>query len=165
VIEEGLGGRTTVHDDPLMPYRNGLAYLVPCLDSHAPIDIVVLFLGTNDLKPRFALSAHDVADGVRVLVEHVLASHAGSDWSAPAVVVLGLPRFGRFDPDDEQFLGVAAKTQRLPDLLRTMTDELGVAFVDLGEVTAYSDSDGRHLDAEGHATVGHATAQAVSRLS
>jgi lysophospholipase L1-like esterase len=62
VIEEGLGGRTTVHDDPLMPYRNGLAYLIPCLSSHAPIDVVVFFLGTNDLKPRFALPAHDVAE-------------------------------------------------------------------------------------------------------
>ena len=47
----------------------------------------------------------------------------------------------------------------------SMTDDLGVAFVDLGELTAYSDIDGRHLDAEGHAAVGHATAQAVTRLS
>jgi lysophospholipase L1-like esterase len=94
VVEEGLGGRTTVHDDPLMPHRNGLTYLAPCLCSHAPLDAVVLFLGTNDLKPRFGLPAGDVARGIGVLIEHVLASGAGPDWSAPSVVVLGLPRRG-----------------------------------------------------------------------
>jgi lysophospholipase L1-like esterase len=148
----------------LMPYRNGLTYLIPCLSSHAPIDIVVFFLGTNDLKPRFALPAHDVADGVRVLVEHVLASGAGPNSSAPAVVVLGVPRFGRFDLDDERFLGVASKTELLPELFRETTDELGVGFVDLAALTAYSDLDARHLDAEGHATVGHAAARAIGRL-
>lgn len=165
VIEEGLGGRTTVHDDPLMPYRNGLTYLIPCLSSHAPIDAVVIFLGTNDLKPRFALPAQDVADGVRVLVEHVLASGAGPNWSAPAVVVLGVPRFGRFEPEDERFLGVAAKSQLLPELFRQMTSELGVSFVDLAALTAYGDLDARHLDAEGHAAIGHATARAVGQLT
>ena len=164
VLEEGLGGRTTVHDDPLMPFRNGLTYLVPCLYSHAPIDVVVLFLGTNDLKPRFALTAADVADGVRVLVEHVLASGAGKDWLAPTVLVLGLPRFGRFDPSDEQFRDVAAKLERLPELLQRMTEELGVGFLDLAEVTAYSDIDARHFDADGHGAVGHATARAVKQL-
>jgi len=29
VIEEGLGGRTTVHDDPFLPHCNGLEYLLP----------------------------------------------------------------------------------------------------------------------------------------
>jgi lysophospholipase L1-like esterase len=163
VVEEGLGGRTTVHDDPLMPHRNGLTYLAPCLCSHAPLDAVVLFLGTNDLKPRFGLPAGDVARGIGVLIEHVLASGAGPDWRAPSVVVLGLPRLGRFDAADEQFDGVAAKWERLPGLLRRMTEELGVGFVDLGDTTAYSDVDARHLDRAGHAAVGRAAAHAVRR--
>jgi lysophospholipase L1-like esterase len=162
VIEEGLGGRTTVHDDPLSPHRNGLTYLLPCLDSHAPLDVVVLFLGTNDLKPRFGLLAGDVARGVGVLVEHVLASGAGPGWGAPSVLVLGLPRLGRFDAADEQFDGVAAKWERLPKLLRRMSEELGVGFLDLGEVTAYGDVDARHLDRAGHAAVGRAAARVIS---
>ena len=44
VIEEGLNGRTTVMDDPTRIAKNGLPYLRPCLDSHAPIDLVVLML-------------------------------------------------------------------------------------------------------------------------
>jgi len=51
VIEEGLPGRTTLHDDPIEGvYKNGLWYLRACLESHRPIDLMTLMLGTNDLK-------------------------------------------------------------------------------------------------------------------
>jgi lysophospholipase L1-like esterase len=50
VIEEGLNGRTTVWDDPIEGYKNGAAYLVPCLTTHRPLDLVIIMLGTNDLK-------------------------------------------------------------------------------------------------------------------
>ena len=69
VVEEGLGGRTTVFDDPILPDRNGKTYLLPCLLSHQPIDLVVVFLGTNDLKARFSASPADIAGGVAVLTE------------------------------------------------------------------------------------------------
>jgi lysophospholipase L1-like esterase len=57
IIEEGLCGRTTVWDDPIEEYRSGKEYLIPCLKSHAPLDLVVLMLGSNDLKMRFAAPA------------------------------------------------------------------------------------------------------------
>ena len=48
IIEEGLVGRTTVFEDSLRMGRRGIDYLVPLLESHAPIDKLVLMLGTND---------------------------------------------------------------------------------------------------------------------
>jgi lysophospholipase L1-like esterase len=145
-----------VHDDPFLPHCNGLEYLLPCLYSHAPLDVVVLSLGQNDLKPRFRLPAIDVARGVAMLVQSILASGAGLGSGPPRVLVLGLPRLGRFDETDEQFEGVAAKAEQLPRLLRQQADELDVAFLDLAPVTAFSDLDGSHLEAVGHAAVGHA---------
>ena len=72
VIEEGLGGRTTVNDDPVEGIeKNGRTYLYPCLMSHKPLDVVAIMLGTNDLKQRFGKSAWEVAEGVGVLVELV----------------------------------------------------------------------------------------------
>jgi lysophospholipase L1-like esterase len=164
VTEEGLGGRTTVLDDPLLPHRNGLDYLVPCLLSHAPLDLVVLFLGLNDLKPRFGLPASDVALGVGIVADQILESQAGHDYKPPRVLVLGLPRLGRLDETDEQFAGLAEKAERLPGLLRKIANEFGTEFLDLGEVTAFSDLDGRHLDAAGHAAVGSAVAEAVRSM-
>jgi lysophospholipase L1-like esterase len=45
VIEEGLNGRTTVWDDPIEGYKNGRDYLIPCLESHKPLDLVIILLG------------------------------------------------------------------------------------------------------------------------
>jgi lysophospholipase L1-like esterase len=161
VIEEGLGGRTTVHDDPFLAHANGLTYLIPCLHSHAPLDVVVLFLGVNDLKPYFALPPVAVGRGVGRLVQETLASEAGPDGAAPQVLVLGLPRLGSFGPDDEQLEGVAAKAERLPPPLARTAAELGVEFLDLAPVTAFGEIDGRHLDAAGHAAIGRAVAAAI----
>ena len=61
VIAEGLSGRTATLDSPVAEGRNGLPYLVPCLHSHAPVDLLVIFLGTNDVGERFALPERDVA--------------------------------------------------------------------------------------------------------
>ena len=57
VIEEGLNGRTTVWDDSIEEYKNGKDYLIPCLVTHKPLDLVIIMLGTNDLKKRFSLAA------------------------------------------------------------------------------------------------------------
>ena len=61
-------GRTTIHDDPIDGWKNGLDYLRPCLNSHKPVDIVVMMLGSNDLKATFHLTADQIASGAGDLV-------------------------------------------------------------------------------------------------
>ena len=72
VIEEGLNGRTTVWDDPIEGYKNGKTYLVPCLETHKPLDLVIILLGTNDLKMRFSVSALIQAAGRRSRVQRLV---------------------------------------------------------------------------------------------
>ena len=163
VIEEGLGGRTTVFEDPLVPHRNGRDYLVPCLASHEPVDLVVIFLGTNDLKARFAAGAWDIAAGVGALATIALESLAGPGAGPPRVLVLGLPRLGRI-AYVEEFAGAEEKAERLPEQLQEVTAALGVDLLDLGELVAYSDVDGIHLDEAGHRTIGEAVAGAARNV-
>lgn len=68
VIEEGRCGRTTVMEDPMAAHKNGLRYLPACLESHQPLDLVILMLGTNDLKARFSLTPDDIALGAQRLI-------------------------------------------------------------------------------------------------
>ena len=63
VIEKGLNRRTTVWDDPIEGYKNGKTCLFPCIETHKPLDLVIILLGTNDLKMRFSVSAYDIANG------------------------------------------------------------------------------------------------------
>lgn len=73
VIEEGLNGRTTVHEDPyrLTTHLSGGALLPTLLKSHLPLDVVAIMLGTNDLKPVYSLGLADIARGMAVLAEAV----------------------------------------------------------------------------------------------
>lgn len=61
VIEDGLSGRTTVFDDPVIGDMNGLAQLPTALKTHMPLDLVVILLGTNDAKVRFGLNGDEIA--------------------------------------------------------------------------------------------------------
>lgn len=90
VIEEGLSGRTTLWDDPIEEHKNGKKYLLPCLDSHKPVDLVILMLGTNDLKTRFSLTPFDIGASVENLVKVLLKSDAGIDYQPPKVLAVGL---------------------------------------------------------------------------
>jgi lysophospholipase L1-like esterase len=163
VVEEGLPGRTTTLDSPLAPGKNGLAYLVPCLDSHAPLDAVVIFLGTNDLADRYSLSATDVARAAARLVEVVRQSSAGTDGAAPQPILACPPRVGETEWEDG-WKGAPAKSALLSDRFGAMAQELACPLVDLAQVTRFSDLDGVHLDADGHAAVAQAVAGALRRL-
>jgi lysophospholipase L1-like esterase len=163
VVEEGLPGRTTVFDDPISPLRRGADYLPPCLASHAPLDVVVIFLGTNDLKARLSAGPSDIAEGVGVLAQTVRDSRSGPDGTAPRVVVLGLPRLGgALGPE---FDGAAEKAAELPRYLAQRVAALEVELLDLSQLVAYSAVDGFHLDADGHATIGRAVAGLLREAS
>ena len=151
VIAEGLNGRTTVWDDPIEEYRNGKEYLIPCLRSHMPVDLVVIMLGTNDLKARFSVPACDVAAGAGVLVDIVAKSEAGPRDGAPEVLLVTPPPFAELSEFAEMFEGGKEKSKQLSRHFRLVAGERGCALLDAGEVIASSELDGIHLDlAEQH---------------
>ena len=88
IIEEGLGGRTTVWDDPVEEYKNGKKYLLPCLDSHKPLDLVVIMLGTNDLKSRFSVTPFDIGTSMENLIKTVMKSDAGINFKPPKILLV-----------------------------------------------------------------------------
>jgi lysophospholipase L1-like esterase len=164
VIEEGLNGRTTVWDDPIEGYKNGHDYLVPCLETHRPLDLVVLMLGTNDLKRRFSVSAYDIAQGVGVLLRAIAYSKAGRDGQAPRVLLLAPPPVARLTNFAEMFEGSQAKSLLLGQHYRVVAGEYSVAFLDTASVIRSSDIDGIHFAAEEHAKLGRAVAHEVLAL-
>jgi lysophospholipase L1-like esterase len=161
VIEEGLNGRTTVWNDPIEGYKNGHDYLVPCLETHRPLDLVVLMLGTNDLKRRFSLSAYDIAQGVAVLLRAISYSKAGRDGQAPRVLLMAPPPVAKLSNFAEMFEGSEAKSLLLGRHYRVVAKEYNVAFLDTAAVICSSDIDGIHFEAEEHAKLGRAVTHEV----
>ena len=92
VIEEGLSGRTTVRDDPIEgAHKNGRTYLRPCLQSHAVLDLVIIMLGTNDLKARFNQPASEVAMAMGCLVYDIKELKPGPGGSVPEIMIVSPP--------------------------------------------------------------------------
>jgi lysophospholipase L1-like esterase len=164
VISEGLNGRTATLDSPVAEGRNGLTYLLPCLESHAPLDVVVIYLGTNDAGDRYTLPAQDVAAAVGRLVRVVQTSETGRDGAAPSVLVVCPPPFGRLDPEGT-FAHAGEKSRQLGKWFAEMCDLAGCELLDLDGVAAYSDLDGIHLDQDGHTAVAAAVEERVRRLA
>jgi lysophospholipase L1-like esterase len=158
VVEEGLSGRTTVLDDPLVPHRNGRDYLVPCLQSHRPLDIVVIFLGTNDLADRYSLPPMDIARAAASLAVLVSASEVGPSGASPTPLLVCPPRLGDMTSRADTMSGALARAAELPRCFRIAAEEAGVSLVDLSATLTYSDVDGVHLDASGHREVSKAIA-------
>jgi lysophospholipase L1-like esterase len=166
VIEEGLPGRTTVHPDPVSGlHKNGLAVLPAVLESHAPVDLVVLMLGTNDLKARFGLPPVEIAVGVEQLVRHIRQGVTGPGGAPPALLLVCPPAVTEAGCLAEIFAGGAAKAGRLAGYYAEVAERWGAGFVDAGVVIGPSPVDGVHLEAEAHAVLGAHIAAAVRGMT
>jgi lysophospholipase L1-like esterase len=162
VIAEGHPGRTTVHDDPIEgAHRNGLAVLPAILESHRPVDVVLLMLGTNDLKERFSVNAGDIALALERLVRVIRVSGAGPAGAAPGVLLVAPPPIVETGCLAGMFAGGAAKSRALADEIAAAAARAGVPFLDAGRVVKVSAIDGIHYDAEANPALAEAFAAAI----
>jgi len=172
VVEEGLNGRTAGCDDPAVPYRNGFAYLGPCLSSHRPIDALAIMLGTNDLKARLGQSTSEITRSLSHLLDVV-------EGGAP--VAFGPPRpFGRGGPPQvllvappgiHEKAAIPALSERCADRLAELQEAVkalartrGVHFLSPIGVDGVSEEDGVHLTREGQSELGLSVAVAVKQM-
>jgi lysophospholipase L1-like esterase len=164
VIEEGLPGRTTVLDDPIEgAHKNARRYLLACLETHRPLDAVVLMLGTNDLKARFHLPARDIAAGIGVLAE-IIGSIKNLGLPAPRLLIVCPPPILVTGWLSEMFTGGDATSARLAPAYRAVAQQVGAAFLDAGSVISSSTLDGIHFDDVEHRKLAIAVAAELRRL-
>lgn len=161
VIAEGLGGRTTAHDDWFANAdRNGARILPTLLESHSPLDMIIIMLGTNDLKPMFGQNAGDAGRGMRRLVQVIRGHYAGAGTPVPAIVLVAPPVLvdtdnldmkGHFGGD----LGYVEQSRLFAAEYRARADESGVHFFDASKVATTDPRDGIHLDGENTRAIGN----------
>lgn len=165
IIEEGLPGRTTVHDDPIEgASRNGKTYLLPCLGSHNPIDLVVLTLGTNDLKTRFSLTPEDIRRGLEALVNTIHQNPSGPNGTIPKLLIIAPAPIEEIGFLGEIFVGGAVKSRGLSSKYREVAEALGSSFLDAGNLIRVSAVDGVHFEADQHEVLGKAIAAKIIQI-
>ena len=164
VIEEGLNGRTTVWEDPIEGDKLGRRHLPVLLESHAPLDLVIVMLGTNDLKKRFSAHAWDIAQAAGTLVDMIGKSQAGKDGAAPAVLLIAPPPLGKLSAWSGMFEGGAEKSRELGKHYGEVARQRGCHFLDAAGVIRSSDLDGIHLEEKEHRALGQAVAREVKKI-
>ena len=164
VIEAGLNGRTTVWDDPIEGHKNGKKQIIPFLETHKPLDLVIIMLGTNDLKMRFSVSAFDIANSAGVLVGIAQNSGTGPDNGSPEVLLMAPPPVSKLTDFAEMFEGAEAKSRKFSQHYSRVAEEYGCNFLDTGEIIVSSDLDGIHFEAGEHRKLGTAVAAMVGNI-
>lgn len=160
IVEEGCPGRTTVFEDKDRPYKKGLDYITPCLQSHGPLDFVAVMLGTNDCKSAFHASGGQIAAGVSEIVARI---RSGGTPPEKILVISPAPLGGNigkpgFDPEFN-LLSVTV-SESLASEYRLLAEKERCLFLDASAVAQVSPSDQQHLDETGH----HNLARAIAKI-
>jgi lysophospholipase L1-like esterase len=166
VIEEGLSGRTTDVEYRDRPGCNGRPYLVPCLQTHDPLDVVVIMLGTNDLKVEFDRPPAAIAWALAGYLDDIGANATTRTGGVPRTILIspihadaGRPAFA--ESHGEAFDAASVdKSLRLAEEIRRVADARGALFADAATVARAGD-DGLHLSLDSHGFLANLVAQKV----
>lgn len=170
VLESGLNGRTTAYDDGFDGWCCGSRYLPAALKTHDPLDLVVLMLGTNDLKDRLGLAPDEVARGMEKLVQTVRSPGLWGLRSAPKVLVaapmlLNGETLGTTSPFGETFTPRSVeRSRRLGGAYRELCRRLDCPFVDAGALGAVGSRDGVHMSPSDHRRLAELLAPVIAGL-
>lgn len=157
VISEGLPGRTTVHDDQISGgMRSGIKLLSAILHTHDPLDLLVLMLGTNDLKSQFLSSSFEIAQSVDRIIKE-------TKWHAPGldIIIISPASVLPSGVMADLFSGAEIRQKDLSTHLQHIALIRGTGFIDADNYVKVSPIDGVHWEEAAHNTFGTAAAQAV----
>jgi len=168
VIEEGLNGRTTFineEGDEARPLRSGSDVLQVILESHRPLDFVIIMLGTNDLKLEFNLTSVEIAQGAKKLCETVLNSEYLVD-NPPQILLISPTHIGStIMPDEEEFFEQAReKSLQFAEHYEKAAFDLGVHFLDAAKIVTAREGEGVHWDADQHQAFGQLLSDLVPKI-
>jgi lysophospholipase L1-like esterase len=167
VVEEGLNGRTTDVDYEDRPGCNGRSYFVPCLLSHHPLDVVMVMLGSNDLKSFFGRTPAAIAEALHGYVDDIASNVTDRRGRAPVTVLVSpirindtAPRFQEVTGENFDRTNLAARSRELAVAIRRVAQERGVLYADAAQV-AHAGDDGHHLSLDSHARLAELFASTV----
>ena len=156
IIEESLNSRTLLFDDNSLGKegRNGFTYLKPCLDTHDKIDIIILILGTNELKSELNNSVEDIVKMIDKYVQFIKNNKSQIDKTAPQIIISGLPTVNDhtdYCRANNKYKGAADKSKELNVLYQKYCKYNDITYVNNDDLQ--TEVDGVHLTLEGHATL------------
>lgn len=154
IIEEGLNSRTLISNDtrPGKEGKNGYEYLIPCLDTHDPINLVVLMLGTNELKAMYNKTANEIGEIFeKYFVKTILNRKSQLKDCYPKLLIV-VPPIVNENQDyckvNNKYLGASQKSKNLNDIYKEIAEKYNCYF--LSNEGLETGIDGVHLTKDSH---------------
>ena len=167
VLEEGLNGRTTIFEDPTCEGRRGMDSIYACLVSHKPVDLLILMLGTNDIKDRFDTDAESVGAAMEQLIEKA-KSIAAWQGETPNILLMApphvLPGVDRATYGDSFGPESVEKSRGLAAAYEKVAARQGCAFLDTQGIGQFNTIDCIHLTSRGHRNLAEHLARLIPSL-
>lgn len=167
VLAEGMNARTTVYDDPTDSTNlSGAVSLPIMLKTHQPLDLVIIMLGTNDIKFAGLCRAFDAAMGMERLIKLVKTHDYMINFKVPQVLIMSPPCLVKTDDEwfNELWGHAIAESQKFAKHYARIAEEQGVHFFDAGSVAVADKTDGGHLDAANTRAIGVALVPVAKRI-
>ncbi len=166
VIEEGQCGRNIATDDIPEGEKNGIKYILPCLESHSPVDLVIIMLGTNDLKRKYNYSMQDIAWEMDRFLQKVLTHRQYSSPTQYDILLISPPPLNdglltSWLGDVFEYEVGIKKSTALEKWYREIAERYEIAFLDAREYAVSSKLDGVHMDDANQQRLGEAVADVV----
>ena len=149
IIEEGLCGRTTVFQDELRIGRRGVELLPVLLESHAPLDLVTVMLGTNDCKTVYGASAEVIGKGIEKILGQIKSISPQAKILLISPILLGDDVWKtEYDPEFNRESVIVSK--KLKNVYKKIAEKNNCMFLAASDIANPSERDQEHLDARGH---------------
>jgi len=165
IIEENLCARTVDSDDlrPGFENRNGMAELPMCLDSHYPLDAVILSLGLNELKSIYEWTPMQVAEKMRCMIDCVKTRQPNFHSHSTQIVLMTQPIVVDTGQWGELWVGAGEKSKLLHDEYAILARSMNIGLIDVTDI-AVDSRDGVHFDNAGHCAVAQVVVQALGDI-
>lgn len=161
IIEEGCPGRTTIFEDKNRPYKKGSDYITPCLQSHNPLDYVIVMLGTNDCKSAFKATSGKIACGLANIIEKIKNNTQATTGILIISPILLGENIGSPGYDLEFNRKSIAVSKSLANEYSRLAEKTGCDFLDASSIVSASQIDAEHLDELGHSNLAEAVAKII----
>lgn len=165
VISEGLCGRTFVVEDPRKPHRTGITHLQALIESADPVDLIIVMLGTNDIKNTFNLLPEQIVEHLEETIKLIKDKKLEIEWTPKILIVcpppVTTPAQGNLD---ERMVRGLEISKVLPALYKKVAEKESCGFLNAGDYTSFGKIDGYHLDSEGHLKLAQAINQWIQKM-
>ena len=168
VIEEGLNSRTLTSNDtrPGKEGKNGYEYLLPCLDTHDPIDLVILMLGTNELKNTYNKTAKEIGEMLEeYFVKTILNRKSQIKETYPKLLLVTPPIVNEdveYKKEDNKYKGASQKSKELNSIYKEIAKKYNCYFLSNEELE--TGIDGVHLTKESHKLLANKLNEIINKI-